>query len=203
MVCQSLLTLVVVCAFFLWLIVIFSAVVFFIYIRSCWSGCMVFVYFDILLVLKCFVFFLCYFFFSSRRRHTSGALGPGVQTCALPIARDSLEHNGGVDAAAFEKLSSQLRYIDGDYNDAGTFERLRKALGGAEHPLHYLAIPPSLFATVVRALDASGSARGARVVVEKPFGRDLASAQALNATLHEVFDEAAIFRIDQIGRAHV
>src|SRR3546814_9696186 len=66
-------------------------------------------------------------------------------------ARDSLEHNGGVDAAAFEKLSSQLRYIDGDYNDAGTFERLRKALGGAEHPLHYLAIPPSLFATVVRA----------------------------------------------------
>src|SRR3546814_677913 len=111
-------------------------------------------------------------------------------------ARDSLEHNGGVDEAAFEKLSSQLRYIDGDYNDAGTFERLRKALGSAEHPLHYLAIPPSLFATVVRALDASGSARGARVVVEKPFGRDLASAQALNATLHEVFDEASIFRID-------
>src|SRR3546814_5873118 len=74
-------------------------------------------------------------------------------------ARDSLEHNGGVDEAAFEKLSSQLRYIDGDYNDAGTFERLRKELGAAEHPLHYLAIPPSLFATVVRALDASGSAR--------------------------------------------
>lgn len=111
-------------------------------------------------------------------------------------ARDSLEHNGGVDEAAFEKLSSQLRYIDGDYNDAGTFERLRAELGGAEHPLHYLAIPPSLFGTVVRALDASGSARGARVVVEKPFGRDLASAQALNATLHEVFDEHSIFRID-------
>src|SRR3546814_167747 len=81
-------------------------------------------------------------------------------------------------------------------SDLGTFERLRKELGAAEHPLHYLAIPPSLFATVVRALDASGSARGARVVVEKPFGRDLASAQALNATLHEVFDEASIFRID-------
>src|SRR3546814_14394754 len=96
----------------------------------------------------------------------------------------------------FEKLSSQLRYIDGDYNDAGTFERLRRELGGAEHPLHYLAIPPSLFATVVRALDASGSARGARVVVEKPFGRDLASAQALNATLHEVSHQAAIFRTD-------
>ena len=111
-------------------------------------------------------------------------------------ARDSLEHNGGVDEAAFAKLSARLRYIDGDYNDAATFERLREALGGARHPLHYLAIPPSLFATVIRALDASGSARGARVVVEKPFGRDLASAQALNATLHEVFDEASIFRID-------
>src|SRR3546814_11716321 len=97
-------------------------------------------------------------------------------------ARDSLEHNRGVDEAAFEKLSSQLRYIDGDYNDAGTFERLRKELGAAEHPLHYLAIPPSLFATVVRALDASGSARGARVVVEKPFGRDLASAQDRKST---------------------
>ncbi|HZW17872.1 MAG TPA: glucose-6-phosphate dehydrogenase [Luteimonas sp.] len=111
-------------------------------------------------------------------------------------ARDSLEHNGGVDEAAFAKLAAQMHYIDGDYNDAGTFERLRKVLGGAEHPLHYLAIPPSLFGPVVRALDASGSARGARVVVEKPFGRDLASAQALNATLHEVFDESAIFRID-------
>src|SRR3546814_4306920 len=104
----------------------------------------------------------------------------------------------------FEKLSSQLRYIDGDYNDAGTFERLRKALGGAEHPLHYLAIPPSLFATVVRALDASGSARGARVVVEKHFGRDLASAQAPNATLQEVLDAAAIFRLEHyVGKAAV
>src|SRR5690606_11737125 len=109
-------------------------------------------------------------------------------------ARDSLEHNGGVDEAAFAKLSARLRYIDGDYNDAATFERLREALGGARHPLHYLAIPPSLFATVIRALDASGSARGARVVVEKPFRRDLASAQALNATLHEACDAASIFR---------
>src|SRR5690606_2350745 len=111
-------------------------------------------------------------------------------------ARDSLEHNGGVDEAAFAKLSSRLRYLDGDYNDPDTFVRLRKALGDAERPLHYLAIPPGLFANVVRALDASGSARGARVVVEKPFGRDLASARALNATLHEVFDESSIFRID-------
>ena len=111
-------------------------------------------------------------------------------------ARDSLENNGGVDETAFAKLSAQMRYIDGDYNDAATFERLRKELGAAEHPLHYLAIPPDLFATVVQGLDASGCARGARVVVEKPFGRDLASAQALNATLHEVFAEPAIFRID-------
>jgi glucose-6-phosphate 1-dehydrogenase len=111
-------------------------------------------------------------------------------------ARDSLEHNGGVDEAAFARLSGLLHYIDGDYNDAGTFERLRKELGDAQRPLHYLAIPPSLFGTVVQALDASGCAQGARVVVEKPFGRDLASAQALNATLHEVFDEASIFRID-------
>jgi glucose-6-phosphate 1-dehydrogenase len=111
-------------------------------------------------------------------------------------ARDSLAHAGGVDEAAFAKLSARMAYIDGDYNDPATFERLRKALGSAQRPLHYLAIPPDLFATVVRGLDASGSARGARVVVEKPFGRDLASARALNATLHEVFDEASIFRID-------
>jgi glucose-6-phosphate 1-dehydrogenase len=111
-------------------------------------------------------------------------------------ARDSLEHNGGVDEEAFAKLSAQMQYIDGDYHDAGTFARLRKVLGTATRPLHYLAIPPDLFATVVHGLDASGCADGARVVVEKPFGRDLASAQALNATLHEVFAETAIFRID-------
>ena len=111
-------------------------------------------------------------------------------------ARESLSHNGGVDEAAFARLSAQLRYIDGDYTDAGTFERLRAELGDAQRPLHYLAIPPGLFATVVRALDASGCALGARVVVEKPFGRDLDSARALNATLHEVFAESSIFRID-------
>ncbi|GAB3319043.1 glucose-6-phosphate dehydrogenase [Luteimonas notoginsengisoli] len=111
-------------------------------------------------------------------------------------ARDSLEHNGGIDEDAFARLSKQLRYIEGDYNDAGTFDRLRETLGDAQRPLHYLAIPPGLFATVVQALDASGCANGARVVVEKPFGRDLASARALNATLHQVFDEASIFRID-------
>jgi glucose-6-phosphate 1-dehydrogenase len=111
-------------------------------------------------------------------------------------ARDSIEHNGGIDEEAFAKLSAQLHYIDGDYNDAATFARLRKELGAATRPLHYLAIPPDLFPIVVQGLAASGCADDARVVVEKPFGRDLASAQALNATLHAVFPEPAIFRID-------
>ena len=111
-------------------------------------------------------------------------------------ARDSLEQNGGIDEPAFAKLCSLLQYIDGDYNDTGTFAQLHKALDGASYPLHYLAIPPGLFETVVRGLATSGCARNARVVVEKPFGRDLASAQALNRTLHAVFPEEAIFRID-------
>jgi glucose-6-phosphate 1-dehydrogenase len=111
-------------------------------------------------------------------------------------ARDSLEHNGGVDADAFRRLCAQLRYVGGDYNDPATYERLKEALSGATRPLHYLAIPPSLFATVVRGLAKAGCARDARVIVEKPFGRDLASAQALNRTLHEVFPEPAVFRID-------
>ncbi len=111
-------------------------------------------------------------------------------------ARDSLERHGGVDETAFAKLSAQLRYVDGDYNDAETFQRLRLTLADAARPLHYLAIPPQAFTAVVNGLAASGCARNARVVVEKPFGRDLASAQALNRTLHEVFPESAIFRID-------
>lgn len=110
--------------------------------------------------------------------------------------RDSLQHNGGIDEDAFAKLSAQLQYIGGDYDDPATFRRLQQALKGATRPLHYLAIPPSLFATVVQGLANSGCATGARVIVEKPFGRDLASAQALNRTLHEVFSESAVFRID-------
>ena len=113
--------------------------------------------------------------------------------------RDSLGNgDGGIDEAAFAKLSANLRYIDGDYKDPATFERLRHLLDdeGARRPLHYLAIPPALFGTVVQALGASGCALGARVVVEKPFGRDLASAQALNRAIHAVFAEDAIFRID-------
>lgn len=111
-------------------------------------------------------------------------------------ARESIEAHCGVDDAAFEKLSSLLRYVDGDYQDPSTFELLRRALGAAERPLHYLAIPPSLFATVVEHLGRSGCARGGRVVAEKPFGRDLASAQALNRSLLAVFPEPAVFRID-------
>ena len=112
-------------------------------------------------------------------------------------ARSSLEkHKCGLDPVAFDKLSSLMRYIDGDYADQRTFDGLREALGPSERPLHYLAIPPSVFATVVAELDRSGCARGARVVVEKPFGRDLESARALNRSLLAVFDESAIFRID-------
>jgi len=111
-------------------------------------------------------------------------------------ARDSLENNGGLDAGAFARLSAQLRYVDGDYADPATYQRLKQALGGAVRALHYLAIPPSMFGAVVQGLAKAGCARDARIIVEKPFGRDLASAQALNRTLHEVFPESAVFRID-------
>jgi glucose-6-phosphate 1-dehydrogenase len=111
-------------------------------------------------------------------------------------ARESLEQHGGVNPGAFAKLSSLLRYIDGDYSDPATFSRLRQALGDAKRPLHYLAIPPSMFATVTRGLAASGSARGARLVVEKPFGRDLASARELNRVLRRYLPESRVFRMD-------
>jgi glucose-6-phosphate 1-dehydrogenase len=112
-------------------------------------------------------------------------------------ARDSVaQYGGGVDQAAFAKLVQLLQYIDGDYQDPATFEQLRKALGGGASPQHYLAIPPNLFGAVVEALGRSGCARDARIIVEKPFGRDLASAQKLNGILHSVFPEPAIFRID-------
>ena len=111
-------------------------------------------------------------------------------------ARDSLVKHGGVDAAAFDKLNRLLRYVDGDYADPATFQAIRKELGAAQRPAHYLAIPPLLFGTVVEQLAKSGSAQGARVIVEKPFGNDLASAQDLNRHLHAAFPESAIFRID-------
>jgi glucose-6-phosphate 1-dehydrogenase len=119
-------------------------------------------------------------------------------------ARDSVEHHSGIDQRAFDKLASLLRYVDGDYAVASTFERLRRELGSAARPLHYLAIPPSAFPVVVQGLARSGCAAHARVAVEKPFGRDLASARKLNQTLHEVFPETSIFRIDHfLGKGPV
>ena len=119
-------------------------------------------------------------------------------------ARDSLEQHGGFDPQAGPKLLGLLRYVDGDYADAATFAALRQALGGAQRPMHYLAIPPVLFAKVVKQLAAAGCTAGARVVVEKPFGRDRASAVALNEVLLRCFDEAHIYRIDHyLGKAPV
>src|SRR6202167_5957656 len=111
-------------------------------------------------------------------------------------ARDSLTHYGGIDEPAFARLLQLLRYIDGDYQDPKTFQELRELLGNAARPIHYLAIPPSMFATVVEGLQKSGSAANARVILEKPFGRDLESARQLNAILLSAFPESRIFRID-------
>ena len=111
-------------------------------------------------------------------------------------ARESLEKHGGVDEAAFARLLSRLRYLDADYAEEATYTRLREALGSAERPAFYLAIPPGLFSTVATGLGKSGCARGGRVILEKPFGRDLESARALNRALRAVFDESRIFRID-------
>ena len=111
--------------------------------------------------------------------------------------RDSLEHEGGIDdAAALDRLLGLLRYVSGDYKQPETFQRLKAVLGDAMRPAHYLAIPPVLFETVIQNLGAAGLARDARVIVEKPFGRDLASAIALDAAAHAVFPESSIFRID-------
>ncbi|MBF6606155.1 MAG: glucose-6-phosphate dehydrogenase [Chloroflexi bacterium] len=111
-------------------------------------------------------------------------------------ARQSLAAAGIVDGAAIEALSGRLRYVKGSDDDIETFRALRAELGDARHPLHYLAIPPALFSEVITNLEGSRCAEGARVILEKPFGRDLASAVALNATVHGVFAEPAIFRID-------
>ena len=111
-------------------------------------------------------------------------------------AKDSIQQAGDFDADVFAKLSGLLRYIDGDYGDKAIFQQLRQELGGAQHPVHYLAIPPSLFGLVIQQLGASGCAQGARVVIEKPFGHDYASAKELNQTVHQVFGEKDVFRID-------
>jgi glucose-6-phosphate 1-dehydrogenase len=119
-------------------------------------------------------------------------------------AKDSLEKYGGFDPAAFSQLSGLLRYVDGDYNDPATFAAIRSELGDAKRPAHYLAIPPILFGKVVGQLGASGCSTHARVIVEKPFGTDLASAQELNRILSREFPERAIFRIDHyLGKKQV
>jgi glucose-6-phosphate 1-dehydrogenase len=119
-------------------------------------------------------------------------------------ARRSVEQDGPVDETAFARFASSIQYVDGDYDDPKTYVALRAALGDAKRPLHYLAIPPAMFESVGQGLGASGCARNARIVVEKPFGRDLPSARALNATLHQVFDEKRIFRIDHyLGKESV
>jgi glucose-6-phosphate 1-dehydrogenase len=111
-------------------------------------------------------------------------------------ARASIEVHGTLHPDGFERLARSLQFVRGDYQDPGVFPRIREALGAARHPLHYLAIPPSLFADVVRGLAQSGCAEGARLILEKPFGRDLASARELDALLHRFFPEESIFRID-------
>jgi glucose-6-phosphate 1-dehydrogenase len=111
-------------------------------------------------------------------------------------ARKSLAAHGTVDEDAFARLGSLLRYVDGDYADPATYRRLKDALGNATRPLHYLAIPPSMFGPVIEGLAICGCTQSARVVIEKPFGRDLASAHALNDLLHRWFPESSIFRID-------
>jgi glucose-6-phosphate 1-dehydrogenase len=119
-------------------------------------------------------------------------------------ARQSLQEHGGVDPDAFARLSAQLSYLGGDYHNPATYQHLRQALGNAQRPLFYLAIPPSLFTVVVDGLRDSGCAQNARVVVEKPFGRDLASAQALNQAISAVFPQSSVFRIDHfLGKESV
>jgi glucose-6-phosphate 1-dehydrogenase len=111
-------------------------------------------------------------------------------------ARDSVERYGGLDADAFAHLSRLLRYIDGDYADPATFQRLHRELADAKSPTHYLAVPPSLFEIVIHRLGESGCARGARIVLEKPFGHNLATAQTLSSVVHGIFTEDNVFRID-------
>src|SRR5213593_4342406 len=130
---------------------------------------------------------------------------PALQAMAKPgwkleqlraRAKDSLEKHGGLDPAAFATLCGLLRYVDGDYQDPATFQAIRKELGASRQPAHYLAIPPVLFELVVEQLGKADCTNGARVIVEKPFGHDLASARELNRVLLGDFDETSIFRID-------
>lgn len=111
-------------------------------------------------------------------------------------AFESIERSGVLVREVFDKFAASLTYIDGDYGDAGTFDQLSQALGDSVCPVHYLAIPPKLFGLVLQQLSRSGAARQGRVIVEKPFGRDLATARELNRVIHDTFNESAVFRID-------
>jgi glucose-6-phosphate 1-dehydrogenase len=111
-------------------------------------------------------------------------------------AKASVTEHGGLDSGAFGRLVDLLHYVDGDYNDPATFAQLRVELGAARQPVHYLAIPPTLFETVIHQLGESGCANGARIVIEKPFGQDLATARELNSVVHRTFSEENVFRID-------
>ena len=124
------------------------------------------------------------------------ARAPGDASTLRALVHDSLQQQGMLNEAAFAKLSPLLDYVRGDYGDAATHDKLRRALGSSVRPLYYLAIPPDAFPVVVAALGRMGSTEQARVVIEKPFGRDLESARSLNRTLHQVFREQMIFRID-------
>jgi glucose-6-phosphate 1-dehydrogenase len=128
--------------------------------------------------------------------HSNWTLEQLRQRAHDSLAQFAKDHGTAVDEAVFKKLSARFQYIEGDYNDAGTFRKLKKALGNSCRPLHYLAIPPSLFSTVVTGLEKSGCADQARVMVEKPFGRDLSSAKQLNSILKSAFPDGSIFRID-------
>jgi glucose-6-phosphate 1-dehydrogenase len=135
---------------------------------------------------------------AKRGALTAPVIGVALQKWSLAQlygrVQDSLQQAGGIDdQTTFDRLLSLLSYVSGDYNDQGTFTAIKKALGKARHPAHYLAIPPALFETVIQGLGAAGLAEGARVIVEKPFGRDLISAQELNRVAHTVFPEDAIF----------
>src|SRR5262245_4195064 len=116
-------------------------------------------------------------------------------------ATESIDRHGGSDRRALDTLLRSLNYVDGDYEDENTFQQLAAALGPSGHPVHYLAIPPSVFGLVCQQLARTGSARDGRVIIEKPFGQDLATAKALNQVVHETFDESHVFRLDhyQIG----
>jgi glucose-6-phosphate 1-dehydrogenase len=144
----------------------------------------------------------------------SGALDvPVIGVAKSAFSREQLidrahasitEHAPHATRSDLERLDKLLDYVDGDYTDPATFDHLRRALGSAQRPLHYLAVPPSLFAAVVQGLGRSGSARNARVIIEKPFGRDRASARSLNDAIHNAFPESAVFRIDHyLGKESV